>query len=510
MFEDLEQLLNKVAAHTSLGHAKRNQAFLRQVENLCRSPGGTGAGANRSMTDTISAYRFAANKAIDLSALRESRLATTLDTCPEDETLLVINDVSILDYYHHDSKSDRRRVGDDKGKGYEYVCNLGVALESERPVGVLHDCLIHAEGPDDKNQIAYHDDPQFKKISDADPDRLECNHKHILNAHLKHIAARASERPIIEVADREFDDHFIFETCARKNVDLVIRSCAQRNVQVHADVDWLPEKCQTQKYPGLPRLPDHLCSSMKSLVEHVPTTPYKAIALDARGRLTDPNSAKSHINVSIGAFSVTLYRKVKRNQTYLNPQDYIPLNVVVIKEDDPPSDRAPIQWVLFTTLPVTTLEEMKKVARIYELRWLIECFFKYLKSGFKLEDLRYDNAQKIAIHIISITIATTYLINLKSSLSLPCSGSNLTLEDYTRIKQAAANPTDENIPPDLRIFALMAIQGGWRGRKNDPISPMTLLKGFRSLTDAIDLIEQAGPLIQYASLALERKYVYNR
>jgi hypothetical protein len=185
MFENLNDLLSTASANTSLGHTKRDKAFVRQIKNLCTHTGGTGSGASTAMADTISAYRFAANNAINLPELREARFATALESCPENETLLVINDVSILNYCFHDSKSDRRAVGDGKGKGYEYVCNLGVILESERYVGVLHDCLINEDGQDDTDHISYHSYPLFNEFSKNDPNRLECNHKHILACHFQ-------------------------------------------------------------------------------------------------------------------------------------------------------------------------------------------------------------------------------------------------------------------------------------------------------------------------------------
>jgi hypothetical protein len=125
---------------------------------------------------------------------------------------------------------------------------------------------------------------------------------------------RISDRRIIEVADREFDDHFIFQECISANRDFVIRSNALRNVQVSTELDWVPKDQYTIKYPGLPQMPDHACVSMSTLVDCVPLVYCKSISLDANGRLTDEKSAKSQVNVSVGTFPVKLYRKAKRNQ----------------------------------------------------------------------------------------------------------------------------------------------------------------------------------------------------
>ncbi|HMO52405.1 MAG TPA: hypothetical protein PKE26_15435 [Kiritimatiellia bacterium] len=44
MCNELGKLLKTLAEQTSLGHEKRNTAFIRQVDCLCQHPGGTGAG----------------------------------------------------------------------------------------------------------------------------------------------------------------------------------------------------------------------------------------------------------------------------------------------------------------------------------------------------------------------------------------------------------------------------------------------------------------------------------
>jgi hypothetical protein len=495
MIEGLDKLLETVAAQTSLGHAKRDSAFLRQVECLCRHPGGTGAGTCADMASVASAYRFAGNESIELAHLRSARRKAVLQACAAEETILVINDMSVLSYPGHESKSDRRAVGDGRGKGYEYICNLAVGLESERYLGVLHDSLISIGGPDDADEIDYHANRTFAALSAKDPARLERNHCHMLASHFKHICESAPGTRMVSVADREFDDHFVFENTIRCGQDAVIRSNAVRNVQVQTSYGWLNESMRTEKQTGLPLVPGHACYSMKTLVTGVPTTPFKKLPLDGKGRLVEESAARSHAHVSTGSFRVKLYRPPVRNGTYFPANDYIDLNVVVVKEDHPPQGRPPIEWVLYTTLPVDTPEQIAKVVRIYELRWLIESFFKYLKSGFHIEDLRYDNARKIAVHLVAATIAATFICNLKAQVGLPRPG-RLPPADYDRVKHAAKNPDDTTISTDLRLFAFLAAQGGWRGRKADPISPLTLMRGFSRIASVLEMIGNAAGLLQ--------------
>ena len=56
-----------------------------------------------------------------------------------------------------------------------------------------------------------------------------------------------------------------------------------------------------------------------------------------------------------------------------------------MEEPNPPTDCEPIQWLLITTLPIDTLEQIQAVVQGYCVRWQIEIFFKTLKSGCRVE-----------------------------------------------------------------------------------------------------------------------------
>ncbi len=497
--------------HVDFGHAKRDNSFLRQVKMFVN---GQGCSVSSSMADAMSSFRYAGNEKIKVADTRSIRMNSILSQCSDQEATLLINDVSLLNYYNHDSKADRRAIGDGKGKGYEYVCHLAVSLDDERPLGVIHDCLNTIDGPDDRDVVDYHSDKIFKeKLTKTEQKRIECNHKHQLVCHSRHIREQAPGKNFIMTADREFDDHFFFEECIPGKFDCVIRSNALRHVLVDADCDWVSEDAKTKKYPGLPKLDGFICADMRRLVKEVPTTYYKTISLDSKGRLTEPELEKSQAKLSVGVFKVVLYRDTKRSKVYFRPQKHVHLNVVVIREDNPPPDRDAILWVLFTTLPVNTRENILRICRIYELRWLIECFFKYLKSGYKVEFMRYDNAPKIAKILVVISIASAFLFSLKKDLRLPIK-SLLDGDDYEKVKKATKNLNDSAIDIKLRLFAYIALQGGWLGRKRDPISPMTLMKGYKKLMIVINSVELLGEnflgeLMNYIGQGRE-KNAYNR
>ena len=52
---------------------------------------------------------------------------------------------------------------------------------------------------------------------------------------------------------------------------------------------------------------------------------------------------------------------------------------------------------------------------------------------------------------------------------------------------------------EASFFALLATYGGWRGRKHDPISPLTSMRGLRHLVTALELIDPAPGLLRQAA-----------
>ena len=133
MSDTLDEMLRRIERNLDLGHRKRDAAFLRQIHTMCMNPGPTASGRASAPADVMSACRFAGNPKVSLNDLRETRTKVVLSYVEPGETVLLIHDVSALNYYGHESKEDRRAIGDGQGKGYEYICNLAVALEREPP-----------------------------------------------------------------------------------------------------------------------------------------------------------------------------------------------------------------------------------------------------------------------------------------------------------------------------------------------------------------------------------------
>ena len=79
--------------------------------------------------------------------------------------------------------------------------------------------------------------------------------------------------------------------------------------------------------------------------------------------------------------------------------------VVRASELNPPANEKAIEWILITTLPVTTVEQACQMVRYYSRRWMIERLHYTIKSGgCNAEKLQMDDA-----HSLKLAVAFYYI-----------------------------------------------------------------------------------------------------
>jgi IS4 transposase len=86
-------------------------------------------------------------------------------------------------------------------------------------------------------------------------------------------------------------------------------------------------------------------------------------------------------DASVGATTLTLRRPNRR----VSLPELLRLNVVRVWEPEPPPGEPAVEWVLLTTEPIATLEDLLRIVDRYRSRWVIEEFFKAIKTGCSYE-----------------------------------------------------------------------------------------------------------------------------
>ena len=77
------------------------------------------------------------------------------------------------------------------------------------------------------------------------------------------------------------------------------------------------------------------------------------------------------------------------------PAERLTVNVVDVFEPQPPLDEEPIAWTLLTSQPIDTVEQQIAIVDIYRARWLIEEFFKAVKTGCDYEAKQLESKETL-------------------------------------------------------------------------------------------------------------------
>lgn len=167
----------------------------------------------------------------------------------------------------------------------------------------------------------------------------------------------------------------------------------------------------------------------------------------------------------------------------------VTVNVVMVREVNPPDDDEPIEWILITTLPIDTLEQVFEIIQYYCTRWMIELFFKTLKSGCCVENRRFEALDRLtACLAVYIIVAWRTLLVYRLGQSCPDIDCE-TIFDPSEWKSVWVAVHRKNPPkksPTLKVMVrLIAQLGSYVNRTNrkDPPGPQTVWLGIQRMRD---------------------------
>ncbi len=176
------------------------------------------------------------------------------------------------------------------------------------------------------------------------------------------------------------------------------------------------------------------------------------------------------------------------------------LNVVYVEETQPPRKADPVCWMLLTTEPIATRQQVEKVVDAYRARWTIEEYFKALKTGcaFEKRQLESFTALRNALALFSVIAWRLLLMRTIARTHPSASASTVATARQLRVLRSLAkldNPRirhvqlpqsasaadvllavaklgghiDQNGPPGWQVLgrgydSLLLIELGWAAR----------------------------------------------
>jgi hypothetical protein len=200
--------------------------------------------------------------------------------------------------------------------------------------------------------------------------------------------------------------------------------------------------------------------------------------------------------VEVRACSVTL-RPPPRPDRSLPP---VTVNVVLVEEVNPPPGQDPIQWLLITTLPIATAEDIRAAVDNYSGRWGIEVYFKTLKSGCRIEERQFEflNRELNAIAVYQI-IAWRVRALCRLGRECPDLSCDVMFEssEWKAVYIIVEKKTPPKTPPRLNtMIRMIASLGGYVPRQSTEPGTQTMWIGLQRLHDFANCYDSFGPKSQ--------------
>lgn len=378
-------------------------------------------------------YRFFDNPKVTFEKILKPHKQRTRQRMANESVVLAIQDTSFIDYTSHPATKDIGFLSDENHHGLILHPTL-LATPNGLPLGIIDTQIIMRETIGVKKQRCK------KPIEEKESYKWLKSYHETAAFSSSHIGTH-----VINIADREGDIYDYFadvlkhKKCMPNAPDVLVRASHNRNIEEEERHIW--EYLNSQKIAAtreieVPRNKEH----------------------DAR-----------KATLSIRYAQITL--KPPKNQ-YFQKSELLPIYAVYAHEENPPKKTKPVSWMLLTTIEITNVFQAVEAIRWYVCRWLIELYFKVLKSGCTIEERQLEAAHRLVncLAIDSIIAWRILFITMigRERPDLPATVIFEEAECNALYAFIAKKPVELETAPSLgNVIREIAKLGGFLARKSD-------------------------------------------
>jgi hypothetical protein len=434
-----------------LGDPRREKRVRHTVAKLAKRPAASLPEAMQTEADLEGAYRLANNEAIEPKQLFDALAAATAKRAAVAGDVLVIHDTTTCSF----PDTDPKEVGYLNTGKAGFFLHSALVLDAgswKRPLGVAHVAINSRKNKRSKGRSKPGSGPEFLRW-DHGVDATE--------------ALLKSCRSLCHVADREGDSYAFLASMVGQQRNFVVRVAYNRSVRDAEDLgaQWMP-------------LRDHVKGLIGMVEREVPISSRKSASAPQIDKQHPPRNAR------LARLSFSASTVVFRGPTYIKAPlpKTLTLNVVHVFEAQPPADEPAVEWLLFTTLPIETEQQVATVVDNYRARWTIEEFHKALKTGCAYEEREFETLHALLVILaISIPVACEILwLRSRARQHPDAPATDVLSPQQLRILRALGS---RPLPPEPTARdALWAVAGlGGHLKRNGEPGWLVLYRGMQTL-----------------------------
>lgn len=466
-----------------LSDARLNARFREVLAQLSQHPTASIPGACGGHAETTAAYRLFDNENATFERILEPHTEATRQRMATQATVLLVQDTTEIDVTR--PAQQVKGAGPlDAGTRHGMLLHL---LHAFTPDGTPLGTLVGAPWTRDESAIS------CQSLSRAQRAAIPIENKESYRwletfGRACDEAAYCPDTRLISVCDSEADIYEVLSEAQAEphRIDWIVRGCQDRALQREAG-----EAAVHHIYECILGQPVLFSQEI-----HVRGRDPK-ITCETRGRRQARRSRQARVDVR--SARVTLSPPWRPN----GKLPALDVNVVLVREVDVPENDEPIEWLLLTNLPVDNAEQAREVIQYYCVRWMIEIFFRVLKSGCRIEERRFECLDRLqtclAVYLI-VAWRTLYVCRLgRACPDINCEAIFEPAE-WKSVWKVVRHSDPPPKPPTLgEMTSMVAELGGYIRRKNSPPGPQTIWIGLQRTHDFAICWKTFGPETRVSS-----------
>lgn len=360
-----------------LGDKRRTKRLVQVAEQVGNHPSASLPNQFEEWSDLKAAYRLFDGDKVTFEAIARPHWELTKQAAKG--RCLVIGDTTEFDFGKDREIKGIGPTGNGSGQGFLLHNALLVNAESEEIVGIAGQTIHHRKKK-----------KKSKKRENSAQILKRKRESEVWGTVIDQIGKPQSEVEYVHVFDRGADNFEVYCRLIQNDGHWVIRaSKMNRNVLVGESEELMP---------------------LKDYLPQLQTLGHYTLSLRAR-----PGQAarEAQLEVRVGRIKIPRPKHVSPWVRSLD-QSPIAMNVIEVVEVNAPKGVEPIRWVLFTSLPVETFDDVWTVIRYYEMRWLVEEYHKAIKTGCATESRQLKTTGRLEAFVGLTGVVAIRLLQLKS------------------------------------------------------------------------------------------------
>jgi hypothetical protein len=423
---------------------------------LDQQPGTPFPQALLSEADLEGFYRFVRNDEVSFDALLAPHVDATVARALGDDEALAVHDTTEFRF-----GGKRAGLGRLMQSGHGFLGHFTHLVSADGRRSPLGTIAAETWTRDEPTPTALR---QQKKITYAQMHAMPSEQDRWLRGVAAAEIAVAGRVSLIHVMDSEADDYALMAGLVEAGRRWVIRLCYDRSLSdVAADEP----------------------SKAKELVGQCAITSTRDVNVSRRRKQVGPIKRRRGRprDERIATLAIKATSAVFRAPSYIrNDPAQLRVNIVSAVELDPPAEAEPIEWLLITTEPIDTDEQILKVIDIYRGRWVIEEFFKALKTGCAFEHRQLESKHTILNALgmlLPIAWRLLHLRTLSRTANTQPARQVLTELELQVLRHASKSPLPAE-PTVMDVLLAIARLGGHL-RSNGAPGWLVLGRGYQDL-----------------------------